>query len=183
MRRAVLVVFLVAAGFTLSGYPQSFQIDHTLAEKDTETSEIYDGFRIRFPAGPDEVHSLASEEMSVHQSTAENISFSVVVKEVKNLALPRFMDNAYDEVTAAVCDPATTDLVSQRSVHAYGVRGREVVFERDGTRSYGRIFLHGDRLYIIMANMKTSTDPSRAVAIIDEFLDSFVIEEVDVLKA
>ncbi len=154
MCRAILVVLLIAAGFTLSGFSQTFQYDHSLAERETETTVVNDGFRVRFPASPDEVRSLENDEMSVHQTTAKNISFSVVVKEVKNLVLPRFMDNAYDDVTAAVCDPATTVLVSQRSVHANGIRGREVIFDRDGSRTHGRIFLHGDKLYIIMANIK-----------------------------
>lgn len=111
------------------------------------------GFEAVFPAESEDVFDDSVDDLRFFQAYTRKAMYGVIVKPVSKIVSQNEISNLYDNLFEVMLNSETTKIISRKNVRIGDLAGREIIFEKGNSRTFSRMFVVANKLYIASMNI------------------------------
>jgi hypothetical protein len=138
-----------------------------------EFSSEKDGFRIVFPAQPEEIRETVQGKISSFETETEKAHYGVMRMKFPPLLDNRQLDILAGNLFAESYDAQTTRLISEKNVCLNGMAGKQLIYEEAGKIFFARFYIMQQKMFMLSVSLPRAAYTEDFDYWAMKFLDSF----------
>jgi hypothetical protein len=131
------------------------------------------GFRIVFPAKPEEIWETGQDKIASFETETEKAHYGVLRMKFPPLLDHRQLNILRESLFAQSYDAKTTKLISEKNVCLDGMAGKELIYEEAGKIFFTRFYILEQKMFMLSVSLPKTEYTKDFDYWAMKFLDSF----------